>query len=97
MTIFGLMLMASPALSFFSTLFGNGEMDEEALTPAMLPQFDPPLKKAIVATYGVHPSKLLSFEGSSFTCGNGAVIPMSSVNDDFCDCDTGDDEPGTGK
>lgn len=30
-----------------------------------------------------------------FTCDNGAKIPKNSVNDNFCDCSDGSDEPGT--
>lgn len=79
--------------AFLNSLFGNTDLDVDVLVPAMLPQFDPPLKKTVVSTYGAHPSKFNEYAGISFTCKNGAVIPIESVNDDFCDC--GDDEPGT--
>lgn len=46
---------------------------------------------------GIHPSKK-QFYGprSDFTCLDGsATIPFSLVNDDYCDCKDGSDEPGT--
>jgi len=36
------------------------------------------------------------YSGKTFTCLDGsATIPISAVNDDFCDCADGSDEPGT--
>lgn len=47
---------------------------------------------------GVHPSLLsqYKFKGSTWTCLDGnKTIPWSAVNDDYCDCIDGSDEPGT--
>jgi protein kinase C substrate 80K-H len=47
--------------------------------------------------HGVHPSLLSRYKpkGSIWSCLDGAkTIPWSAVNDDFCDCLDGSDEPG---
>ncbi|KAK5670541.1 hypothetical protein BDV3_002722 [Batrachochytrium dendrobatidis] len=47
---------------------------------------------------GVHPSKLHLYQLSTtqFTClDKSATISMTAVNDDYCDCADGSDEPGT--
>ena len=48
---------------------------------------------------GVEPSKLKFYQPDShgmFTCIDGTQkIGMMSVNDDYCDCHDGSDEPGT--
>ncbi|KAM9975271.1 hypothetical protein ACTFIW_000898 [Dictyostelium discoideum] len=48
-------------------------------------------------TYGVGPEELEYYkEGKYFNCLRSNVqIPFSQVNDDFCDCPDGTDEPGT--
>jgi len=49
-------------------------------------------------TRGVHPSFLSKYrpEGSSWTCLDGSkTISWTAVNDDYCDCPDGSDEPGT--
>ncbi|KAL7409765.1 glucosidase II beta subunit-like-domain-containing protein [Mrakia frigida] len=50
---------------------------------------------------GLHPDKYDRYVPSSkdtFTCLSGSgkkTIPFSAVNDDYCDCEDGSDEPGT--
>lgn len=48
-------------------------------------------------THGVHPSSLSKYkpEGSRWTCLDGSkTISWTAVNDDYCDCLDGSDEPG---
>jgi protein kinase C substrate 80K-H len=48
-------------------------------------------------TRGVHPSSLSQYKpkGATWTCLDGVkTIPWSAVNDDYCDCMDGSDEPG---
>lgn len=49
----------------------------------------------LTTTSGVHPTALDKYQGATFECDNGKVIPISNVNDDYCDCADGSDEPGT--
>lgn len=52
-----------------------------------------------VAVRGVVPDKLLHYSGENgkFHClDNLNELPFSAVNDDYCDCRDGSDEPGTG-
>lgn len=46
---------------------------------------------------GISPSRLPFYDASKdFTCLDGSkIIGFSSVNDDYCDCNDGSDEPGT--
>lgn len=49
-------------------------------------------------TRGVHPSLFSQYKpkGTNWTCLDGnKTIPWSAVNDDYCDCIDGSDEPGT--
>ncbi|PCH41568.1 hypothetical protein WOLCODRAFT_24840 [Wolfiporia cocos MD-104 SS10] len=55
---------------------------------------------SIEKTRGVAPSLLSKYQvtsdSASWTCLDGSkTIPWSSVNDDYCDCPDGSDEPGT--
>ena len=61
--------------------------------------------KQIVGVRGVPPARWEAMTGAAaaastahpFTCDSGALsLPLSQVNDDFCDCADGSDEPGTG-
>eukprot|EP00416_Gambierdiscus_australes_P018629 CAMPEP_0171063680 /NCGR_PEP_ID=MMETSP0766_2-20121228/5816_1 /TAXON_ID=439317 /ORGANISM="Gambierdiscus australes, Strain CAWD 149" /LENGTH=426 /DNA_ID=CAMNT_0011519623 /DNA_START=25 /DNA_END=1305 /DNA_ORIENTATION=- len=47
---------------------------------------------------GVSPELKAKYDtGPSFKCfDSGSEVPLSAVNDDFCDCADGSDEPGTG-
>jgi len=46
---------------------------------------------------GVHPSDAARYSGKTFECKDGSKtdLPLSKVNDDYCDCADGSDEPGT--
>jgi len=54
----------------------------------------------IEKTHGVPPSRLSQYKpltGNTWKCVNASKeIPWSAVNDDYCDCPDGSDEPGTG-
>mmetsp|Transcript_8513 Transcript_8513/g.12708 ORF Transcript_8513/g.12708 Transcript_8513/m.12708 type:complete len:597 (+) Transcript_8513:41-1831(+) len=43
---------------------------------------------------GANPNNEDKYTGNSFICGN-EVFPIEKVNDDYCDCADGSDEPGT--
>mmetsp|Transcript_4855 Transcript_4855/g.8838 ORF Transcript_4855/g.8838 Transcript_4855/m.8838 type:complete len:518 (+) Transcript_4855:140-1693(+) len=55
--------------------------------------------KAVESTLklrGVNPKDIDLYSGSSFSCLDGSKsIERTMVNDDYCDCDDGSDEPGT--
>ena len=44
---------------------------------------------------GVHPRQLEQYSGPRFSCQDGSKIDASQINDDFCDCADGSDEPAT--
>ncbi|KAJ1489576.1 glucosidase II beta subunit-like-domain-containing protein, partial [Baffinella frigidus] len=49
------------------------------------------------ATKGVHPDQITLYSGpGDFDCADGSgKISMAQVNDEYCDCSDGSDEPGT--
>lgn len=44
--------------------------------------------------HGVDPIDIQRYSGQSFKCGQ-TTLSSDKINDDFCDCDDGSDEPGT--
>ena len=45
---------------------------------------------------GVNPDEMTFYSGASFTCRDGShTMPISLVNDGYCDCEDGSDEPGS--
>lgn len=54
--------------------------------------------RAVPVTRGVPPNLLPQYklaEGATFHCLNGqGSVPASRINDDYCDCSDGSDEPG---
>ena len=47
---------------------------------------------------GVAPSDQIKYASTEFSClvgGQPKNLPINRVNDEYCDCDDGDDEPGT--
>ena len=56
----------------------------------------PPLVVVPFSNRGVHPEHPIKTEGNMFQCAKGGKsIPTSHLNDEYCDCDDGEDEPGT--
>jgi len=48
------------------------------------------------ATRGVDPMAIASYDVETFRCDDGATtLAIARVNDDYCDCADGSDEPGT--
>eukprot|EP01059_Diplonema_ambulator_P022205 TRINITY_DN3722_c0_g1_i1.p1 TRINITY_DN3722_c0_g1~~TRINITY_DN3722_c0_g1_i1.p1 ORF type:complete len:627 (+),score=246.79 TRINITY_DN3722_c0_g1_i1:36-1883(+) len=47
------------------------------------------------AMRGVAPEDVHKYEAATFTCDGGRTIPKDHVNDDYCDCKDGSDEPST--
>jgi protein kinase C substrate 80K-H len=56
------------------------------------------LKQKLNNKRGIAPNMLEKYlaGGDKFKCFDGSLtVPLSAVNDDYCDCKDGSDEPGT--
>ncbi|KAF2074983.1 hypothetical protein CYY_003722 [Polysphondylium violaceum] len=52
--------------------------------------------KPLSKDYGVSPEEIEFYKGEKFNClRSNKQVPISQVNDDYCDCPDGTDEPGT--
>ena len=55
-----------------------------------------PPAASLAPTIGAHPDQQALYAGLEFLCEKGGKqIAIDRVNDDYCDCDDGSDEPGT--
>ena len=47
-------------------------------------------------TFGVKPSEQHLYDSKPFKCDSGSkILKQKQINDDYCDCEDGADEPGT--
>ncbi|GMF37420.1 unnamed protein product [Phytophthora lilii] len=68
------------------------------LLPLLLSSLAASGAAAALQVRGVAPALQSQYLGPEFGCvvgGQPSKLPVSRVNDDFCDCDGGEDEPGT--
>ena len=89
-----LLWCGATSYAFMSSLFGSGAKEEVGARRGVV--IEPPRRLLPrSATHGVSEESWALYSGSTFTCGDGKVIPSSVLNDEFADCADGSDEPGT--
>ena len=54
-----------------------------------------PIAQPLTTLTGVNPKEIDRYSSDTFTCDGNKVISIKSINDDYCDCLDGSDEPGT--
>jgi len=90
--ILQVVLCTAQAWSFF-----GGEVPEPM--PVLLDVQEvhsyPFAEKHMERALGVPAHLAVAYSAETFDCGDGISIAASAVNDNFCDCRTGADEPGT--
>lgn len=87
--------LLQPAVSF--SLFSRGKA-VEATPPRTLLD---PTAASLSSSRGIPPHQLPQYQAELFTCkgndgeGPSIIIPRARINDNYCDCSDGSDEPGT--
>lgn len=73
-------------------------VDEARCAAAVVLAFASQHFRAVAATLGVSPEDESKYSAATFRCidGSGGSLPVSVINDEFCHCADGSDEPGTG-
>ena len=54
-----------------------------------------PIVQPLTTLTGVNPKEIDRYSSDTFICDGNKVISSKSINDDYCDCLDGSDEPGT--